>query len=61
MIQKYISLDDIKKRKCPMSRQRCLAPGCALWRGGMVQLDHIPGRGTVHTEAGICQLAKGVK
>lgn len=61
MIQKYISLDDIKKRKCPMSRQHCLAPGCALWRGGMVQLEHIPVFGTVRTEAGICQLAKGVK
>lgn len=58
---KYITLTEIKKRKCPMSRQLCLAPGCALWRGGMAQLDRAPGGGTVRTEAGLCQLAKGVK
>lgn len=61
MPSKYISLTEIKKRKCPLSQKRCLAPGCALWRGGMVQLDHVTGCGTVRTEAGLCQLAKGVK
>lgn len=62
MPSKYMSVAEIRKRKCPVSRKPCIAPDCALWRGGMVQLDHMPGLGTVHTEAGICQLArKGVK
>lgn len=58
MVSKYISVTDIQKRKCPVSRLQCLAPGCALWRGGMVQLNRVPGRGTVRTEAGLCQLGK---
>lgn len=56
MIQKYISLATIKKRKCPLSRQQCLAPACALWRGGMDLIELVPGQGQVRTEAGICQL-----
>ena len=54
----YISLSEIKSLKCPLSRKQCLAPDCALWRGGMAQLEHIPGHGTVRAEAGSCQLAK---
>lgn len=61
MIQKYISIQDIRKRKCPLSRLRCLAPDCALWRGGMVMHQFTPGRGHAQDKAGLCQLAKGVK
>lgn len=57
MTNKYISVSAIKKKKCPLSRQQCLAPDCCLWRGGMDQIEHIPGRGHVRSEAGICQLA----
>lgn len=57
MTSKYIPVSEVKNRKCPLSQKRCIAPDCALWRGGMHQLEYVPGRGPVRLVAGACQLA----